>query len=110
MRTEAGDRDDEQREEDLLAEVGDLEGVDEGSEHEVPILPRQPMISAVPPACSILAFAAAENACARTTSALSSSPRASTFTRRLLCTRPCAASFAGSTSPSKYCASVATFT
>src|SRR3989304_1387963 len=104
------DRDDEQREEDLVPEVRDLERVDEGAEHEVSILPRHPTSSAEPPACSIFAFAARLNACARTVSLLSSSPRARILTGRPLCARPWAYSTAGSTSPAKDRARVSTFT
>ena len=68
------------------------------------------MDSAVPPAASIFARAAAEKACAFTVSAFVSSPRARIFTGRPLCAKPCATRAAGVTSPSKYSPRIATLT
>ena len=82
------DRDDEQREEDLRAEVRHPERVEERFQHGR-LSVAQLRTSAVPPAASIFSFAAFENACARTVSFLSSSPRARTLIFAPLCASPC---------------------
>ena len=82
------DRDDEQREEDLRAKIGDPERVQERLEHGR-LRVAQLRTSAVPPAASIFSFAAFEKAWAFTVSFLSSSPRARTLIFAPLCARPC---------------------
>ena len=74
VRTEAVQRDDREREQDLLAKVRDPEGVREGLEHGY---------STVPPAASILARAAAETLSTLMVSFLVSSPSPRTLTGRV---------------------------
>src|SRR5688572_22921656 len=71
-----------------------------------------PSTSALPPAAAIFSAALPLNLWARTVSALPMSPRASTFTRTSLCTRPFSRSSSGvtSTPASNRSASVSRFT
>src|SRR5207342_2711501 len=84
VRTQPVHGDDGQGEDDLVPEVRNLERVDEGAEHGSLSYPWAPRTSALPPAPSIFALAASLNACARTVSALSISPRARILTGRPL--------------------------
>src|SRR5262249_43996350 len=128
------DAHDDQREQDLVAQVGHPEHVPQAGEHgERDLLWRRearayrlvrafPLAggrrrngsgrrSVRPPAASIARVAAAENACARTVSAFVSSPRPRTFTRPCLATRPRDRSVPGSTSvPASNAPSTSRFT
>src|SRR5438094_2872181 len=87
-------RDDEQREQDLVPQVRDLESVAERTEHDFSSY----RTSTAPPAAAIFALAASLNACAFTVSGTVTSPLPSIFTRpRLLRTSPRSRSPAGST-------------